>query len=274
MIISFWAERFHCFSGNLVGGRLTLAVNLVRISLSNRSLIRTGEFLYVPVFSARGVFVELKKISHWVSLTQFKLGEFIFPMFEPLLRFFENKNPEVRRHFNQALCSLKEKKQAIALLNLNMVLSLNPRHFLARVFRGRIYIQEGQYRLASEDYLEANKISQYRFIHYDLYREYFKSVNNEFGGMGGSFIKNFDQVFETLQLQQDSSFSDGKADMSQEAQENLSILEAGLKEGDEITFQELALSPDEKERFQILGPISQQEIEETDWDQLSDDLTH
>jgi tetratricopeptide (TPR) repeat protein len=216
--------------------------------------------------------VKLKKVSHLISLTQFKLGEFIFPMFEPMLRFLENKDPEVRRHFVQALSSLKKKKQAIALLNLNMVLSLNPKHFLARVFRGRIYIKEGQYRLASEDYLEANKISQYRFIHYDLYREYFRSVNSEFGGEGGPLRKNFDQVFETLQLQQDSSFRDGKADMSQEVQDNLSMIEAGLKEGDEITLQELSLSPDEKERFQVLGPITQEEIEETDWDQLLDDL--
>lgn len=217
--------------------------------------------------------MKLKKISHLICLAQFKLGEFIFPMFEPMLRFIENKDPEVRRHFIQALSSLKKKKQAIALLNLNMVLSLKPRHFLARVFRGRIYIKEGQYRLASEDYLEANKISQYRFIHYDLYREYFKSVNSEFGEMGGLILKNFDQVFETLQFQQDSSFRDGKTDLGQEVKENLSMIEAGLKEGDEITFQELALSPDEKERFQVLGPITQKEIEETDWDQLSDDLT-
>jgi tetratricopeptide (TPR) repeat protein len=217
--------------------------------------------------------VKLKKISHLICLAQFKLGEFIFPMFEPMLRFIENKDPEVRRHFIQALSSLKKKKQAIALLNLNMVLSLNPKHFLARVFRGRIYIKEGQYRLASEDYLEANKISQYRFIHYDLYREYFKSVNSEFGEMGGLILKNFDQVFETLQFQQDSNFRDGKTDLGKEVQENLSMIEAGLKEGDEITFQELALSPDEKERFQVLGPITQKEIEETDWDQLSDDLT-
>ena len=80
----------------------------------------------------------MKKIKQLISLAQFKLGEFIFPMFESMLRFIENKDPEVRRHFIQALSSLKEKKHAIALLNLNMVLSLNPRHFLARVFRGRI----------------------------------------------------------------------------------------------------------------------------------------
>jgi tetratricopeptide (TPR) repeat protein len=215
--------------------------------------------------------VKLKKISHLVNLAQFKLGEFIFPMFEPLLRFLENKDPEVRRHFVQALSSLKKKKQAIALLNLNMVLSLNPKHFLARVFRGRIYIKEGQYRLASEDYLEANKISQYRFIHYDLYREYFKSVNNEFGRE--PLLKNFDQVFETLQIQQEGGSRDGKPDMSKEVQDNLSMIEAGLKEDDEITYQELSLSPDEKERFQVLGPITQKEIEEMDWDRLLDDLT-
>lgn len=212
----------------------------------------------------------MKKISHLVNLAQFKLGEFIFPMFEPLLRFLENKDPEVRRHFVQALSSLKKKKQAIALLNLNMVLSLNPKHFLARVFRGRIYIKEGQYRLASEDYLEANKISQYRFIHYDLYREYFKSVNNEFGRE--PLLKNFDQVFETLQIQQESGSRDRKTDMSKEVQDNLSMIEAGLKEDDEITYQELSLSPDEKERFQVLGPITLKEIEETDWDRLLDDL--
>ena len=217
--------------------------------------------------------MQFKKISHLISLTQFKLGEFIFPMFEPMLRFLENKDPEVRRHFNQALSSMNEKKRAIALLNLNMVLSLNPRHFLARVFRGRIYIKEGQYRLASEDYLEANKVSQYRFIHYDLYREYFRSVNSEFGGAGGTIIKNFDQVFETLQLQQDGSPRDAKTDIGQDAQEMLAMIDAGLKEGDEITFQELALSPDEMEKFQVLGPITLQEIEETDWDQLADDLT-
>ncbi|PIP73544.1 MAG: hypothetical protein COW89_02375 [Nitrospinae bacterium CG22_combo_CG10-13_8_21_14_all_47_10] len=224
-------------------------------------------------FSAYGVFVKLRKISQLLCLAQFKLGEFTFPMFEPVLRFLENKNPEVRRHFNQALSSMNEKKQAIALLNLNMVLSLNPRHFLARVFRGRIYIKEAQYRLASEDYLEANKISQYRFIHYDLYREYFRSVNSEFGGVGGTIIKNFDQVFEALQLQQDVGSREGNADMGPEAQERPAMIESGFKEGDEITFRDLSMSPDEMERFQVLGPITQKEIEEVDWDQLVDDLT-
>lgn len=215
--------------------------------------------------------MRFKKINHIICLSQFKIGELIFPMFEPMFRLYENKDSEVRRHFNQALASMNENKQAIALLNLNMVLSLNPKHFLARVFRGRIYIKEGQYRLASEDYLEANKISQYRFIHYDLYREYFRSVNKEFGGVGGNIIKNFDQVFETLQLQQDAAPREGKPDMGQEVQERLAMIDSGLKE--DRNFQDFVLSPDEVEKFTVMGPITQAEIEETDWDQLADDLT-
>lgn len=214
----------------------------------------------------------MKRVSHLFNLLYFKMGEVIFPLSEPLLRLVENKNPEVRRHFNQALLSLGKRKQAIALLNLNMVLSLKPNHFLARVFRGRIYIREGQYRLASEDYLEANKISQYRFIHYDLYREYFRSVNTEFGGNSSTIIQSFNQVFETLHLNQDANSRELDLDNGQAFQDNPSIVEADLQEGDIVSFQDLSLNPEEREKFQILGPISQDELEGYDWDHLMDDL--
>ena len=208
----------------------------------------------------------VKKNSHLFNFLCFKMGKTIFPLFEPMLKLVENKDSEVRRHFNQALLGLKKRKQAIALLNLNMVLSLKPNHFLARVFRGRIYVKEGQYRLASEDYLEANRISQYRFIHYDLYREYFKSMNNELGGQGGSALENFDDFFDTLQLIQ--GCRDLETEAGQEFQKNLSPTETD----DIVSVHDLALSPEEKEKFEILGPISQEEIEETDWDLFMDDL--
>ena len=217
-----------------------------------------------------GVLVSLggfgvKKIGDLFNLLYFRMGESIFPIFEPVLKLAENKNPEVRRHFNQALISLHERKQPIALLNLNMVLSLKPNHFLARVFRGRIYVKEGQYRLASEDYLEANRISQYRFIHYDLYREYFKSVNNEFGGQGLTIAEKFDDVFDTMHFIQSPKGSE--SELSQEFQGYLSLAET-----DDTLSQCFNLTPEEKKKFEILGPISQQEIEETDWDSLMDDL--
>ena len=176
----------------------------------------------------------------------------------------------MRRHFNQVLTSLDQRKQTLALLNLNMVLSLKPNHFLARVFRGRIYIKEGQYRLASEDYLEANRISQYRFIHYDLYQEYFKSVNNEFRGKGGTVLKKFDDVFDTIDFISEGKGLEPKA--SQEFQEYLSVIETGgaLRQDSVLPLKDL--TSEEKEKFETLGPISQQEIEENDWDLLMDDL--
>ncbi len=207
----------------------------------------------------------MKKITHIFNLLCFKIGETIFPIFEPLLKLAENKNPEVRRYFNQALMSLTRRKQTNALLNLNMVLSLKPNHFLARVFRGRIYAKEGQYRLASEDYLEANRISQYRFIHYDLYREYFRSVKKEFGGKSIAILKKFDDVFNSVQL---SSFvKDLEPEVNQEFEEPLLHVEI-----DYDLLQDLALTPEEKEKFENLGPISQKEVEETDWDLFLDDL--
>ena len=54
----------------------------------------------------------------------------------------------------------------------------------------------------------------------------------------------------------------------QEFQENLSLTETD----DVVSFHDLALTPEEKEKFEVLGPISQQEVEEIDWDLLMDDL--
>ena len=58
--------------------------------------------------------------------------------------------------------------------------------------------------------------------------------------------------------------------MGQEVQERLAMIEAGFKE--DVIFQEFVLNPDEVEKFTVMGPITQEEIEETDWDQLADDL--
>jgi len=195
-----------------------------------------------------------------------KIRKALFYVFEPFLRVVENRDSEVRRHFNQALLNLKNSKQAIALLNLNMVISLKPNHFLARVFRGRIYLREGQYRLASEDYLEANRISHYRFIHYDLYREYFKSVNNEFGAESDPILQNFNEVFDSLNSTSNPQY--WESNKGREFKEKLSLIEAD-KSGSPLDF---SLTVEEKEKFRILGPISQQEVEETDWDSFMDEL--
>lgn len=208
----------------------------------------------------------MKKIRQLWNMYYSKIRKALFYVFEPFLRVVENRDSEVRRHFNQALLNLKNSKQAIALLNLNMVISLKPNHFLARVFRGRIYLREGQYRLASEDYLEANRISHYRFIHYDLYREYFKSVNNEFGAESGPILQNFNEVFDSLNSTSNPQY--WESNKGREFKEKLSLIEAD-KSGSPSDF---SLTVEEKEKFRILGPISQQEVEETDWDSFMDEL--
>ena len=208
----------------------------------------------------------MKKIRQLWDMYYSKIRKALFYVFEPFLRVVDNRDSEVRRHFNQALLNLKNSKQAIALLNLNMVISLKPNHFLARVFRGRIYLREGQYRLASEDYLEANRISHYRFIHYDLYREYFKSVNNEFGAESDPVLQNFNEVFDSLNSTSNPQY--WKSNKGREFKEKLSLIEAD-KSGSPSDF---SLTVEEKEKFRILGPISQQEVEETDWDSFMDEL--
>ena len=59
-----------------------------------------------------------------------------------------------------------------------------------------------------------------------------------------------------------------ESDRGSEVQENLSITEP-YNSG---SLQELSLTVEEKEKFQTLGPISQKEIEENDWDLFMDEL--
>ncbi len=213
----------------------------------------------------------VKKIKGFLKSTRFRIGDLFFPLIEPLFRVSENREPEVKKHLDQALFSLEENKTAVALLNLNMVLSLKPNHFLARVYRGRIYLQENRYRLASSDYVEANRISHYRFLHYRLRQEYFASVEKEFGELGASIAQNYDQIFEGLR------FAHGDPVEKREADEGRETLDAFLdyeNSETEMTLQEgLDLDEKETEKFKEMGPITKREIEKTDWSKVIKELT-
>ena len=206
------------------------------------------------------------KIIHLINIFSAKIGRAIFYLIEPFFKLAENRDPEVRRYFDQALVNLKKSRQAIALLNLNMVIGLKPNHFLARVFRGRINVREGHYRLASEDYLEANRINHYRFVFYDLYREYFKSVNKEFNAKNDSILKNFNEILDSSSLALNSHSCE--SENGRKSQERFSLIEVD-KNG---ALKGLHLTVEEREKFQTLGPISQKEVEETDWDSFMDEL--
>lgn len=214
----------------------------------------------------------LKKIKQDVNWLRFHVGELFFPVLEPLFRIRENMDPVVRRHFNNSQQALKDKNIPVALLNLNMVLSLNPNHFVARVYRGRIHIQERQFRQASEDYIQACKISRYRFVHYDLYREYFSALNKGIGHLGASIFQNFNRAFEALRKAQETLH--GKTEKEKEA--NL-LEEAPMDPEDSQEHQSGQKNPmftrEEQLKFQALAPITYKEIRETDWDDLIKDLT-
>ncbi|NIR53495.1 MAG: hypothetical protein GWM98_01945, partial [Nitrospinaceae bacterium] len=119
----------------------------------------------------------MRKLRQWYYLFRYGVGKMFFPLMEPFFILRENLRSTIRRHFDQAIKSIENKKLGVALLNLNMVLSHHPDHFLARVYRSRIYVRQNQYHLASEDLVQANRISPYRFTHYRLYREFLESVS-------------------------------------------------------------------------------------------------
>lgn len=212
-----------------------------------------------------------KKISHWINLVQFSIGEFLFPFLEPIFRVLENTNKEVRKHFHQALVNVENSNFSVALLNLNTVLSLRPEHFLARVYRGRIYIQHSQFQLASDDYIFADKISHYRFIHYDLYREYLRSVNKGIEKFGASIIQDFTHAFEVLRQAQDKLTQQGKygkkKDETPDTVKNPPPQFDSYLEN-EILLEEEGLGNEEIARFKKMGPITQKEVESTDWEKV------
>jgi len=220
----------------------------------------------------------LKKNGNILSKAKLKIGTWFFPIVEPVSCLLENRSAEVRTYFKQAVIGIEQGKPAIALLNLNMVLSLNPNHFLGRVYRGRIYIGEGRFSLASKDYLEANNISHYRFMQYDLYSEYFKSVNKEFSDLGESIVRNFSQAFEALRQAQEKLKPEVEKHQSApeaEKPEEIPTIELessniesgfGVEEVGEVEEWESV-------KFSDLGPITDGEIEDTDWDKLIKKLT-
>lgn len=195
-----------------------------------------------------------------------RMGKLLFPVLEPVLIALENIRPDVRRHFDQALKSLGNKNMPVGLLNLNMVLSLRPNHFLARVYRGRIFLKEKQFRLASVDFIRANKISPYRFTHYGLYSEYLKSINEEVGQLGNSVADNFSRVFDALRKHTDIIPRESEKEENEDYSETAPPLPVVLEEDQLAPGIYRDQTPEEIGRFGDLGPITHEEIEETDWE--------
>ncbi len=213
-------------------------------------------------------FSGLNKAVATVEKFRASIGRLLFPILEPILITLENIRPDVRRHFDQALKSLENKNMPVGLLNLNMVLSLRPNHFLARVYRGRIFLKERQFRLASVDFIRANKISSYRFTRYGLYSEYLKSINEGVEQLGGSVADNFNRVFDDIRKHSDGVPREAKREENEDCLEPVQPIQLALEKDPSKSEDILDLTPEEIGLFDGLGPITQEEIEKTDWESV------
>ncbi|MEE8206941.1 MAG: hypothetical protein V3T82_08320, partial [Nitrospinaceae bacterium] len=209
----------------------------------------------------RGVMGQLRQKLHWM---RYQVGRLFFPVVEPLFILRENLRTAVRRHFDQAIKHIENKSFVVAQLNLNRVLSLYPKHFLARVYRGRIYLRQKQYRQASEDLLQANRISPFRFTHYRLYREYLESI-----GEGTQLGEGRPPAHWMGRLKGLSQAPDFDAFDPQSVFEDSTDPE----EDQLMVIQYPDLTQSERGKFGDMGPITTREAENADWDHVLKKLT-
>jgi len=215
----------------------------------------------------RGIMGQLRQKLHWGV---YQVGRLFFPVVEPLFILRENLRTSVRRHFDQAIQHIENKNFTVAQLHLNRVLSLHPNHFLAHVYRGRIFLRQKQYRMASADLIQANRISPFRFTHYRLYREYLEAIGEGAGAGGGSF-----PAHGMGRLKGSHPSPDMKGYESLEAPDRASAFEdfIDMEEDPLMVVQDLDLTFTEREKFGDMGPITAQEFENADWDQGLKKLT-
>ncbi len=204
--------------------------------------------------------MNLKKLSYCLNWVQFKFGEFLFPILELIFRWMDNRDGEVKKHFQQAQLSLEKKRVSIAILNLNMVLSVKPCHFLSLVFRGKIYLREKRFKLAETDFFKAYKINPYRFIHYGLYNDYNSCVSL---GRQKPQSQDFSTAIDFFNQQTTKT----NIDFSEDEEFFLEPIENSFPNSEEYEFTQK-----EKSKFSEMGPITQEEVQETDWDKLSKTL--
>ena len=218
---------------------------------------------------ARLIPESMTKLKQNFRFMRYNVGKLFFPVLEPLFILRENLNTTVRRHCDQAIKHIENKNFVVAQLHLNMVLSLYPRHFLARVYRGRIYLRQKQYRLASEDLLQANRISPFRFMHYQLYREYLESIGEgtQFGE--GRPPAHWMGRLKGLQTPDIEGYDGMDTSDTQSVLEDSSELE----EEQLMVIQDPDLTQSESEKFGDMGPISSRELENADWDHVLKKLT-
>jgi len=160
-----------------------------------------------------------------------------------------------RMYFSQAMQNYQRKRFAAALLNLNMVLYLNPKHFEALVLRGRILIEERKYELAANDFVQAYDLSPFRFHLESLHTE----ALDKFPGLSEVAI-DANCIAQSLRcLYKKNVPSDKLLNPNEQSR---------LLDWDINPEIEINLSEEEKKKFDAMGPIKQEELEAIDWNRV------
>ena len=212
-------------------------------------------------------------MGHTLNYLRLQLGKLAFLLIEPIFQFWENRDSDVRVHLHQGLICLDRGETAVALLNLNMVLSLKQNHFLALVKRGQLYLKEGQCQLAAHDFLKASRVSTYRFSHHGLNNEYIRLLKKGVNDLDAPTVRNFSEILDPLNELNGGSEELESYDVAFPGERPM--VEQRREDNREHTpiFKRLTSDELDREKFDKLGPITQQELDNTDWNQLTQNFT-
>jgi tetratricopeptide (TPR) repeat protein len=176
------------------------------------------------------------------------------PLYPRLAAVFEKIDcNNSRLYFSQARHNYEMNRFAAALLNLNMTLYLNPNHFGALILRGRILIKENKFELAASDFLSAFDLSPVRFFLENIHQEALETFP-----LLRDVTLDANDVPQFLRYLYQSNNVDGNDPNAQYTLENSDI----------FSRHDVVMTAEEKIKFEIMGPITQEEVESVDWNQV------
>jgi hypothetical protein len=132
-------------------------------------------------------------------------------------------------------------------------LYLNPNHFGALILRGRILIKENKFELAASDFLSAFDLSPVRFFLENIHQEALETFP-----LLRDVTLDANDVPQFLRYLYQSNNVDVNDPNAQYTLENSDI----------FSRHDVVMTAEEKIKFEIMGPITQEEVESVDWNQV------
>jgi len=206
-------------------------------------------------------------------------GRLFFSPGEFLARLVDNLKPSVRRLYRAGHDELAEGHYSAAAETLSKLLSLQPRHIMARALLAKAYEAMRMYAESTNEY---DRISDYDYERYtrnlllydhiEMVRRADKSVYAEGVRMLRKAVRHMMRtgkrnVLVRIIAALKEPFTPAPGDVKHRAQEAASSLQAQLShtQGDFLTEEE-------RRKFAALPQITEQDLAAIDWDSLLDHL--